>query len=63
MSVRRIQFNYSENNSTIIPGFMQSPELLGMDKGFVAPGWKFVSGFKPDLKPGAILIKLQVRVG
>ncbi|MBK9960052.1 MAG: cell surface protein SprA [Saprospiraceae bacterium] len=55
MSVRRVQFNYSENNSTIIPGFMQSPELLGMDKSLAAPGWKFVAGLKPDLKPGGYL--------
>ncbi len=55
MLVRRIQLNYSENNTTIIPGFMQRPELLGMNKGFQAPGWSFVAGLKPDIGAGGFL--------
>lgn len=50
--VRKIQLNYAENRSTIIPGFMQNTELLGMNKSFSAPGWDFVAGFQPDFSKG-----------
>lgn len=46
---KRIQFNYSQNKSTTIPGFMARPELLGMSSGFAAPGWDFIAGFQPEL--------------
>lgn len=55
MMVRRIQLNYTENSGTVIPGFMQNPEILGMNKGFTAPGWAFVAGLKPDLSNGGFL--------
>ncbi|MEP7195103.1 MAG: cell surface protein SprA [Saprospiraceae bacterium] len=53
--VRRIQLNYTENSSTIIPGFMQRPELLGQNKDFNAPGWSFIAGLKPDIGKGGFL--------
>ncbi len=47
--LRNIKFQYKEDFSTLIPGFMPSTSLLGMDREFVAPGWDFVSGIQPDL--------------
>lgn len=57
MMVRRIQLNYSENSSTVIPGFMEDPEILGMNKKFSTPGWSFVAGLKPNISPGNYLDK------
>ncbi|NOT36861.1 MAG: cell surface protein SprA [Saprospiraceae bacterium] len=55
MMVRRIQLNYTENNATVVPGFTERPELLGMNKGFTAPGWGFIAGIKPNLGEGGFL--------
>ncbi|MBK9270664.1 MAG: cell surface protein SprA [Saprospiraceae bacterium] len=55
MSVRRIQFNYTENNGSTIPGFTQRPEFFGMDQGFNSPGWAYVFGGQPNFNPGGFL--------
>lgn len=55
LSVRRIQFNYTENNGSVIPGFTQRPELLGMNSSFDAPGWAYILGVQPDFSPGGFL--------
>ncbi len=55
MSVRRIQFNYTENNSSVVPGFTQRPEVLGMNQNFAAPGWTYILGVTPDFSPGGFL--------
>ena len=49
MLVRSIKFNYKEERSTVIPGFMPQSKLLGQSEGFVAPGWDFVSGLQPRI--------------
>jgi len=48
MSVRRFQFNWSENYSSSIPGFMPETQFLGLSEGFDAPGWEYVLGFQPN---------------
>lgn len=47
MMVRKARFNYSENYTTVIPGFTPDASLLGLSNGFDAPGWNFVAGFQP----------------
>ena len=47
MSLRRAKFTYSENLNSVVPGFTPSPELLGLSKGFDAPGWKYALGWSP----------------
>ncbi len=47
LSLRQIRFNYRENLSTAVPGFVPSPRHFGMAGG--APGWGFVFGLQPDL--------------
>ncbi len=47
MLVRKARFNYTENFSTIIPGFTPDPKLMGLSNGFDAPGWDFVAGIQP----------------
>ncbi|MBK8922542.1 MAG: cell surface protein SprA [Saprospirales bacterium] len=50
MMVRKARFTYSENFSTVIPGFIPDSKLMGLSEGFAAPGWAFVAGFQPDSK-------------
>lgn len=47
--LQRTQFNYTENSSTTLPGYMDSTTLLGVDPatGF-APGFDFVYGYQPN---------------
>ncbi len=47
MLVRRARFTYSENYSTVVPGFTPEPKLMGLSEGFLAPGWDFVAGIQP----------------
>jgi cell surface protein SprA len=47
MSLRRFQFNWTENYSSSVPGFMPETEFLGLSEGFEAPGWSYVLGFQP----------------
>ncbi|MEM9990696.1 MAG: cell surface protein SprA, partial [Bacteroidota bacterium] len=52
MVLRKARLNYSEQFSTIVPGFMPEANLLGMDidSGFEAPGWDFVAGLQPTIR-------------
>jgi len=49
LSLRRARFNYSENLSTTVPGFMPQSEILGMNN-FESPGWDFVVGLQPKIR-------------
>lgn len=48
MLIRRARFTYSENFSTVVPGFTPEPKLMGLSEGWVAPGWEFVAGIQPS---------------
>ncbi|MCC7444577.1 MAG: cell surface protein SprA [Saprospiraceae bacterium] len=50
MLVRSVKFNYKDDRSTQIPGFMPQSKLLGQSDGFTAPGWDFIAGFQPNLE-------------
>lgn len=47
-SVKHITFNYSDNSSSTIYGFMDSTQALGMDFRSMEPGWKYVLGQRAD---------------
>jgi len=47
MLVRKARFTYSENYSTVVPGFTPESKLMGLSEGFAAPGWEFVAGIQP----------------
>ncbi|MCC7246170.1 MAG: cell surface protein SprA [Saprospiraceae bacterium] len=47
MLVRKARFNYTENLSTVVPGFTPETKLMGLSEGFSAPGWAFVAGIQP----------------
>jgi len=48
MSVKRIGIQYTEDMGTLLPGYMDSTRLLGMNIGNGNPGWKYVFGYQPD---------------
>jgi cell surface protein SprA len=48
MLVRKARFNYTENFSTIVPGFTPDTKLMGLSESFDAPGWEFVAGMQPS---------------
>ena len=47
LSIRKIRFNYTEDESTVIPGYVKEPKFFGLTGG--DPGWGFVFGSQPDL--------------
>ncbi len=44
MLVKDLNFSYSENNSTTLPGFTQRPDFLGFDSNWDSPGLPFLLG-------------------
>ncbi len=49
MMIRKAKFTYSEQYSSVIPGFVPEHRLLGMDNGFASPGWDYIFGWRqPD---------------
>ncbi|MFM7854894.1 MAG: cell surface protein SprA, partial [Flammeovirgaceae bacterium] len=44
MSIRNINGNYTLTEGTILPGFTETPKLLGMDQNWNSPGWGFILG-------------------
>jgi cell surface protein SprA len=50
LMVKRVNINYSENNYTHLPGWMDSTKALGMDWRTMQPGLGFVFGMQPGSK-------------
>ena len=46
--LKRINLQYNEDMGTLLPGFMDSARILGMNPRSNAPGWKYVLGYQPD---------------
>ncbi len=51
--LRKARLSYSQQFSTVIPGFTPNSELFGQSSGFDAPGWGFVTGLQPDIDPNS----------
>ncbi|MEM6964418.1 MAG: cell surface protein SprA [Bacteroidota bacterium] len=47
MLLRKARFNYSEEFTTVIPGYNPAVDYLGQAGNFSRPGWDFVAGFQP----------------
>ncbi len=47
-SLKHVTFNYSDNSSSTIYGFLDSTRVLGMNLRDNQPGWKYVFGQRPD---------------
>ncbi|MCF8296281.1 MAG: cell surface protein SprA [Saprospiraceae bacterium] len=52
--IRNISFSYSESNGTYLPGFLHSPDIMGMDLNNQSPGWEFIFGSQKDITRKAI---------
>jgi len=46
--LKRVTFNYSENSGTILPGFMDSTQFLGVNSRTSDPWYDFAFGAQPD---------------
>ena len=54
MSMRSLTATYTVTSGTILPGFLPSPNLMGMDNSWTAPGWGFILGSQdPDIRKRA----------
>jgi cell surface protein SprA len=47
-SLKRIGIQYNEDIGTLLPGYMDSTRVLGMNLRSQSPGWRYVFGYQPD---------------
>ena len=47
MSIRSLKFNYTENLSSVVPGFTPTPKFMGMNESWSAPGIGYILGVQP----------------
>lgn len=47
-SVKRIGIQYTEDVGTLLPGYLDSTQALGMNFRSHQPGWGYVFGYQPD---------------
>jgi len=44
MMVKNVNFTYTENRGTTLPGFLPKPKYFGQNFDLMAPGWAFITG-------------------
>ncbi len=54
IALKEVSVNYTENNGTLLPGFMPEPSFVGNRLSDNAPGWGFVLGDQRDIRPKAM---------
>ena len=47
-SLKRIGIQYNEDMGSLLPGYMDSTKILGMNPRSGNPGWKYIMGYQPD---------------
>jgi cell surface protein SprA len=47
-SLKRISVQYTEDLGTLLPGYLDSTRVLGMNLRSMNPGWKYIFGYQPD---------------
>ena len=47
-SIKRIGIQYTEDMGTLLPGYMDSTRILGVNPRSGNPGWKYAFGYQPD---------------
>ena len=50
MLLRNVSANYTQGNGTVLPGYMGTPNMLGLDFADGSPGFLFVFGAQPDIQ-------------
>ncbi len=48
ISLKKINFSYTQSNTTILPGFVFRNNILGQNLANNAPGYNFILGYQPD---------------
>lgn len=63
MSVKTVNVTYSTTEGTLLPGYGQSTNMMGMDKNFAGPTPGFIFGSQADIRDEAVkknwLVKTQ----
>src|SRR5690625_7047465 len=49
-SIKRFQFNYTQNNGAVVPGILAEPNFFGFGKDGGGPGAGFIFGTEFDIK-------------
>ena len=49
LMIRKARVTYSEDFTTVVPGYLPRTSYLGQNDGFTAPGWDFIGGLQPDI--------------
>lgn len=49
-SIKRFQFNYTQNNGAVLPGILAEPNFFGFGKNSGGPGAGFIFGTEFDIK-------------
>jgi cell surface protein SprA len=47
-SLKRVGVQYTEDLGTLLPGYLDSTQVLGMNLRSDRPGWKYIMGYQPD---------------
>lgn len=47
-SLKRVSLQYNEDLGTLLPGYLDSTRVLGMNLKSGNPGWRYVFGYQPD---------------
>ncbi|MGE5521967.1 MAG: cell surface protein SprA, partial [Candidatus Dadabacteria bacterium] len=47
-SLKRVGVQYNEDLGSLLPGYMDSTRILGMNTRSMNPGWKYIFGYQPD---------------
>jgi len=50
MGIKTVSFAYSQGNGTLLPGYMGTPAMLGLDRKWKYPGAGFVFGDQHDIR-------------
>lgn len=53
-SIRQLDINYNENNGTVLPGILSSPNFYGYGQGIGGPTYGFLLGSQADIRRVAI---------
>ena len=53
-SIKQFDFNYTENNGTVLPGILSSPNFYGYGQGIGGPTLGFLLGSQADIRRYAI---------
>jgi hypothetical protein len=55
-AIKQLDFNYTENNGTVLPGLLSSPNFYGYGKGIGGPTFGFLPGFFVQILDSSVLM-------